>query len=78
MTRWAMVIDLRKCIGCGICCGVCAHVNNVPSGSEWRRLVGRTLKDKGSEKRLFVTMSCMQCDDPSCVTIIHNGTLKLK
>ena len=32
MTRYAMVIDTRTCIGCGDCVVACKTENNVPEG----------------------------------------------
>lgn len=69
MTRWAMVIDLGKCIGCGTCCEVCAQLNNVSFEASWRKLIERTVENEGIAARLFLTMSCMHCDDPSCLAV---------
>ena len=69
MARWAMVIDLSKCIGCGSCIEICKQVNNVPPESEWRRLVERTFKKNNNLKRMFLTMGCMHCDNPPCLDV---------
>lgn len=69
MTRWAMVIDLRKCIGCSSCREICRQVNNVSPGSEWRRLIENVSENGGHFKRLFLTMSCMHCDNPPCLEV---------
>lgn len=73
MPRWAMVIDLRNCIGCGTCQEICNQLNNVPPGGSWRRLVERTIKTDSTQKRLFLTMSCMHCDDPPCLEVCPTG-----
>ena len=49
MTRWAMVIDLRKCIGCETCKHVCNDANHIPPGATWRRVVS-FIKDKSLER----------------------------
>jgi phenylacetyl-CoA:acceptor oxidoreductase 27-kDa subunit len=69
MTRWTMVIDLRKCIGCGSCVEICSQVNNLCHGSEWRRLIEKSSKEAGHLKRLFLTMSCMHCENPPCLEV---------
>jgi tetrathionate reductase subunit B len=41
--RYAMLIDLRKCIGCNTCAVACKSENNVPL-SVWRSWVKRIEK----------------------------------
>lgn len=67
MTRWAMVIDLRKCIGCGTCRYVCTHVNKVPTNVSWRRLADCEILENSKRERLFLTMSCMHCGKAPCL-----------
>ena len=69
MAHWAMVIDLRKCIGCKSCILICNQVNNVSPGSEWRRVVGHTFENENTLNRFFLTMSCMHCQDPPCLKV---------
>jgi phenylacetyl-CoA:acceptor oxidoreductase 27-kDa subunit len=69
MARWAMAIDMRKCIGCGSCVEICSQVNNVPYESAWRNLIERTLINRGKLSRFFLTMSCMHCDNPPCLEV---------
>ena len=35
MTRWAMVIDLRRCVGCQACTVACQIGNDLPLGMFW-------------------------------------------
>ena len=72
MTRWGMVIDLRKCIGCETCKHVCNDANKVPPGATWRRVVSFT-KDKSLEKREYLSMGCMHCSDPPCLEVCPTG-----
>lgn len=66
MARWTMVIDLRKCIGCGTCKTACSHLNKVPINAPWRRLIeGKA--DGGTGRRLFMTMGCMHCGKAPCL-----------
>ncbi len=65
--RWAMVIDMRRCIGCQACAVACKSENAVPLGA-WRSWV------KGVEKgrypmvlRSFLPTVCNTCDNPICV-----------
>ena len=75
MARWAMVIDLRKCIGCGACQQICEGINRFPSGEKGRRVSEETNKE-GSGKRLFIPMSCMHCENPPCMEVCPSKATK--
>lgn len=65
--RYAMVIDLRKCIGCMSCVVACKAEYGVPLGV-WRTWV--KVADKGkypTVKRIFMPRICNHCDYPICV-----------
>ena len=38
MTRYAMVADLRRCVGCQTCTAAC-NTNGTPPGVQWRRVL---------------------------------------
>ncbi len=67
MARWVMVVDLRKCIGCGTCIEICAQINS--SCAPWRQLVDRAMEGISKDQRLFLTMSCMHCGKPPCLEV---------
>lgn len=75
MPRWGMVIDLRKCIGCGTCKEVCDRIYENHRGG-WRQVI-ETMASNPSEplgrKRIYLTMSCMHCDDPPCESVCPTG-----
>ncbi|MFQ6102671.1 MAG: 4Fe-4S dicluster domain-containing protein [Candidatus Glassbacteria bacterium] len=67
--RWAMVIDLRRCIGCLACVVACKSEYNDPLGY-WRTAV--QLKDDGEypEARRHITpVLCNHCEKPPCVEV---------
>lgn len=35
--KWLMVVDVDKCIGCGLCVEACKNENNVPAEAAYRR-----------------------------------------
>lgn len=72
MTRWGMVIDLRKCIGCENCKHVCNDANHVPPGAIWRRVVSFA-KDNGLDKQEYLSMGCMHCSAPPCLEVCPTG-----
>ena len=73
MVRWAMIIDLRKCIGCGTCNRICHQINNVPPDVHWRKLIEQEIKGNPGRKRLFLTISCMHCETPTCLGVCPTG-----
>jgi len=76
MPRWAMVIDLRKCIGCNTCQYVCMEMNRPPGGGEWRRVIdpGPVATPDGS--RLFLPIGCMHCEKPPCLDVCPSGATR--
>jgi Fe-S-cluster-containing dehydrogenase component/anaerobic selenocysteine-containing dehydrogenase len=85
--RWAMVIDLSRCIGCGACTVACNGENNIPVMGEsacrqwlemtWLRII--PYRDENDSKRLgFLPMLCQHCDMAPCESVcpvfaaVHN------
>jgi Fe-S-cluster-containing dehydrogenase component len=65
--RWAMVIDVRRCIGCQACTVACKAQSDVPLGV-WRTWVKTIEKGKYPHvKRIFIPRLCNHCDYPVCV-----------
>ncbi len=60
--------DATKCIGCECCVVACNEQNNNPADVTWRR-VGEIEAGKFPDtKRLYLSMGCNHCLDPSCMT----------
>ncbi len=66
MSRWGMVADLRRCVGCQTCSSACRHANATPPGVMWRRVVDMEAGDYPDVRRAFVPVGCNHCDDPPC------------
>lgn len=64
--RWAMVIDLDICRGCGDCTKACQAHNNVPPNIEWNRMI--TLNPESSDST-EVPVPCMHCENAPCVDV---------
>jgi len=73
MTRYAMLIDLRRCIGCHTCSIACKVENGVSLGAfrTWVKMVERGSYPR--VKRFFLPLGCNNCDDPVCVAICPIG-----
>jgi phenylacetyl-CoA:acceptor oxidoreductase subunit 1 len=69
MTRWAMVADLRRCVGCQTCTAACKQANATPPGVQWRRVIDLEVGEYPNVKRAFVPVGCMHCDDPPCMHV---------
>ena len=69
MTRWGMVIDLRKCVGCQTCTITCKQSNNLPPGVFWRRVADCEIGEYPDVQRVFLPMSCQHCADAACFDV---------
>ena len=69
MTRWVMVADLRRCVGCQTCTAACKHANATPPGVQWRRVLDIETGAYPHVKRSFVPVGCMHCADPPCMHV---------
>ncbi|PKH07577.1 sulfate reduction electron transfer complex DsrMKJOP subunit DsrO [Moritella sp. Urea-trap-13] len=73
--RYAMVVDLRKCVGCQACTVGCSIENQAPIG-QFRTTVKQyevTLDDGSSElqnvKSFTLPRLCNHCENPPCVKV---------
>lgn len=80
-TRYAMVIDVKACIGCRKCVYACLKENNIgrDSGMTYIQLLAMEkgsidleradlyYTEGGQPDRWYMPIQCMQCDNPPCV-----------
>lgn len=67
--RWAMAIDLRKCIGCSACTVACVAENHLPPGVVYRPVTEEEVGTYPNVALKFLPRPCMQCDEPPCVDV---------
>ncbi|MEM4343979.1 MAG: 4Fe-4S dicluster domain-containing protein [Candidatus Caldarchaeum sp.] len=67
MTRWGMVIDLAKCIGCDACTVACKVENLSPGKIFYAPVHQAEVGRYPSVKRVFIPLLCMHCEDPPCM-----------
>lgn len=65
--RWAMLLDLRKCIGCHACTVGCVSENKLPPQMHYRPVHEYERGTYPRVSRTFLPRPCMQCDNPPCV-----------
>ncbi len=69
MTRWAMVADLRRCVGCQTCTAACKHANSTSPSIQWRKVLDIESGEFPNVHRTFVPVGCMHCEDPPCMHV---------
>ena len=69
MTRWAMVADLRRCVGCQTCTASCKLTNATPPGVQWRKVRDIETGEYPDVRRTYVPVGCMHCDEPPCLDV---------
>lgn len=76
MTRYAILTDLNRCVGCQACSTACKTVNGVKPGDFWIKTlrIGPTPKEGGSGdwpdvEMYFLPVQCQHCEDPECVKV---------
>ena len=76
--RWAMVIDLDRCIGCGACSAACYAENNlgvvgleqVRNGREMAWMSIERYQDVNKKENvIFLPMLCQHCDNAPCESV---------
>ena len=76
--RWAMAVDMDRCIGCGACAAGCYAENNVGIVGEKRVAQGREMawlsveryEDPADPNRLvYLPLMCQHCDNAPCESV---------
>lgn len=79
MTRYAIITDLDRCVGCLACSTACKVVNGVPVGNFWNKTlrIGPSPREEGGNwpdvDLYFLTVSCQHCENPECVKVCPTG-----
>jgi molybdopterin-containing oxidoreductase family iron-sulfur binding subunit len=64
--QWVMVIDLRKCDGCGDCTTACQTEHELPKNFEWIKVFEVKDEHGGS---YFMPRPCFQCENAPCLRV---------
>ncbi len=65
--KYALVVDLRKCVGCNSCQVSCKMENEVPLGKYRNRWYDLEVDSFPETKRYFFQAACNHCENPPCV-----------
>lgn len=89
MTRYGMVVDVSKCIGCYNCFLTCRDEyagNSYPgysapqpvAGGNWSRVIEVERGQYPHVKVNHVTLRCMHCDNPGCLKAAPDGAVYVR
>lgn len=71
--RWAMVVDVRKCIGCQACTVSCIMENAVPENSFRTFVSTYEVQDGDTVGTYVLPRLCNHCANPPCVPVCPVG-----
>lgn len=73
MTRYGMLVDTRKCIGCYACREACQHQNKLLDTEPFIRYEERVTGKFPTTDVEMVPMQCMQCSNAPCASVCPTG-----
>lgn len=74
--RWAMALDLKKCMGCQACTVACRAENKTPAGVNYRPVFKEESGSYPAPKRLHRPRPCMHCEKPACLEACPEHAIK--
>jgi phenylacetyl-CoA:acceptor oxidoreductase subunit 1 len=69
MTRWVMLADLERCVGCQTCTAACRHANATSPAVQWRKVLDIESGIYPDVTRTFVPVGCQHCEEPPCMEV---------
>jgi len=73
MTRYGMVIDLDRCMGCRACMEACKVENATPESSFFMYVFRFEQGEYPASRISFLPRPCMHCDNAPCVKVCPVG-----
>ncbi len=76
MKRYAMVVDLKKCLGCQTCTISCKLFHGLGPDIVRVKVIEQEEGEFPHVERMFIPLRCMHCDDPECLKACPTGATK--
>ena len=80
MTKFAIAVDLRRCVGCHTCAIACKMQNNVPDGMLWNRvltedcdIIDGAVGTYPNLSRNYLPLACQHCTNAACKRVCPTG-----
>lgn len=73
MPRYALLVDVSKCIGCFACHVACQNQNELPDDSSYIRFEDKERGQFPDVKYTIAPLQCMHCADAPCVPVCPTG-----
>lgn len=73
MTRYGMIIDLERCIGCNACTIACKQKHATLPGVFWTKV---NVSEEGTYPhafKKFLPTQCNHCENPTCMHVCPTG-----
>ena len=81
MKKYAIDLDITKCISCGACSIACMDQNDfqVKEGQRpFRNVFDLEMEQKGEVKYSHLSLACMHCSDAPCITACPSVCAKIR
>ncbi|MFL2769645.1 MAG: 4Fe-4S dicluster domain-containing protein [Rhodospirillaceae bacterium] len=69
MSKYGMVMDLDRCIGCNACVIACKVEHNSPAEINFTKILEQETGTYPDSKRHFLPVMCNHCDDAPCIDV---------
>lgn len=73
MVKYAMAIDLTRCMGCRACVQACKIENNTGRNIFWMYVFKREIGEYPNTDVKYMPRPCMHCDNAPCVKVCPVG-----
>jgi molybdopterin-containing oxidoreductase family iron-sulfur binding subunit len=69
VSKYGMVMDLDRCIGCNACVIACKVEHNTPAGINFTKILEQEFGTYPDSGRRFLPVMCNHCDDAPCIDV---------